>query len=113
MEKEKDNAPQAAAQPVGDASPAATAADAGRENVAAQGAGDKPADVKPADKPAGAAKGKPAAQAKGKPVDPVFAANPKLDLYYLASDGAAFYTKNAAENYAATLENKTVKTVAK
>ncbi len=45
--------------------------------------------------------------------DNVFAAHPKLDVYYKTSDGAAFFTPNAAENHAKTLENKKVTKVTK
>jgi hypothetical protein len=38
---------------------------------------------------------------------------PNLDVYYQTSDGTAFFTQNAAENHAKTLENKTVTKITK
>jgi hypothetical protein len=58
-----------------------------------------------------AKKGKGINPNKVKSVDHVFATNPRLDVYYKTSDGVAFYTRNAAENHAAGLKDKTVKTI--
>jgi hypothetical protein len=41
----------------------------------------------------------------------IFDAHPKLDCYFKTSDGSCFYTENAAETHAKTLENKNVKTI--
>ncbi|MDR2361694.1 MAG: hypothetical protein LBD91_03095 [Prevotellaceae bacterium] len=55
--------------------------------------------------------GESQAAKSGESKDAIFEANPRLDLYYSSSDGAAFYTQNAAELHAATLPDKTVKRI--
>lgn len=43
--------------------------------------------------------------------NPVFEANPSLDCYFETTDGSCFFTENAAETHAKTLNDKKVKAV--
>ncbi len=46
-------------------------------------------------------------------MDNVFEQHPKLDAYFKASDGEAFYNENDAKNYAKKLKDKKVQRVAR
>lgn len=86
-----------------------------------QSPGEQPSEIKPAETNTGQsevtaaaeqmAKEKSGKKAKEDSKDKIFKANPHLDMYYKTSDSTAFFTLNAAQNHARTLENKTVKKV--
>lgn len=44
-------------------------------------------------------------------MDQIFKDNPKVDIYYKTSDGTPFFSKNAAQNHAKTLEQKNIETI--
>lgn len=44
-------------------------------------------------------------------MDHIFKDNPKVDIYYKTSDETPFFSKNAAQNHAKTLEQKNIETI--
>ncbi|OBW40810.1 hypothetical protein AB670_02761 [Chryseobacterium sp. MOF25P] len=44
-------------------------------------------------------------------MDQIFKDNPKVDIYYKTSDDTPFFSKNAAQNHAKTLEQKNLETI--
>ena len=44
-------------------------------------------------------------------MDQIFKDNPKVDIYYKTSDETPFFSKNAAQNHAKTLEQKNIETI--
>lgn len=44
-------------------------------------------------------------------MDQIFKDNPKVDIYYKTSDETPFFSKNAAQNHAKTLEQKNIDTI--
>lgn len=41
----------------------------------------------------------------------IFKDNPKVDVYYTTSDDTPFFSKNAAQNHAKTLDQKNIETI--
>lgn len=44
-------------------------------------------------------------------MDQIFKDNPKVDIYYKTSDETPFFSKNASQNHAQTLEHKNIETI--
>lgn len=44
-------------------------------------------------------------------MDQIFKDNPKVDIYYKTSDETPFFSKNAAQNHAKTLDQKNIETI--